>query len=170
LKLERLTAAVTANFETYRLENPRWTAEPFEGRHPVTYTAAAIKQTRTLPAGAIIVWLNQTQAKIALHLLEPDSPDSLLAWGFFDAIFEQKEYAEDYVLEKLAAEMLQQNPVLKKEFLARLNTDATFRASSAARLRFFYDRSPYIDAQRNLYPIVRVTEKLPLQSVALESN
>ena len=43
---------------------------------------------------------------MAAHLLEPQGPDSFVAWGFFDAIFEQKEYGEDYVVEKLARDML----------------------------------------------------------------
>src|SRR5438876_3290903 len=38
-------------------------------------------------------------------LFRSQAPDSLLAWGFFNAIFERKEYAEPYVMESLARDM-----------------------------------------------------------------
>ena len=54
----------------------------------------------------MIVPLAQEAANVAIHLLEPDSPDSLIYWGFFNSIFEQKEYGESYMIEKIAPEML----------------------------------------------------------------
>ena len=53
---------------------------------------------------------------MALEWLEPAGPDSALQWGFFDSIFEQKEYGEAYVLESLAREMMAKDPKLKAEF------------------------------------------------------
>jgi len=88
-------------------------------------------------------------------------------WGLFNAIFEQKEYAEAYILESLAREMLASDPKLKKEFDAKLATDLSFASSPADRLQFFYRRSPYWDQQMNLYPVGRVNESLALQSVQL---
>ena len=55
-----------------------------------------------------------------MHLLEAEAPDSLLRWGFFNAIFEQKEAADARVLEQLAREMLSKDAALKAEFEARL--------------------------------------------------
>jgi hypothetical protein len=60
--------------------------------------------------------MNQRTARVIAHILEPKAPDSYLYWGFFDAIFEQKEYAESYVMESLARKMLAEDPELKKEF------------------------------------------------------
>ena len=65
-------------------------------------------------------------------------------WGFFDAVFEQKEYAEAYVLEKLAREMLDKDPALRAEFTKAL-ADPAFAASATRRLDFFYRRSPWWD-------------------------
>ena len=70
-------------------------------------------------------------------------------------IFEQKEYYEDYVMEKLAEIMLENDPELKIEFEEKLISDENFRNSSKARLDFFYERSPYPDRQLNVYPILR---------------
>ena len=47
------------------------------------------RERRTFPAGSVIVPLAQKLAKVAINLLEPQAPDSLVAWGFFNAIFEQ---------------------------------------------------------------------------------
>jgi hypothetical protein len=92
-----------------------------------------------------------------MNLLEPKAPDSLVRWGFFNAIFEEKEYGEHYVLETLAREMLAENPSLDNEFQDQLANDPEFAASPAKRLRFFYKRSPYWDPLMNLYPVGRIT-------------
>jgi len=96
--------------------------------------------------------MNQPRAKIAAHLLEPQAPDSLVAWGFFNAIFEQKEYAEAYIMEPLAPRVLEEDPALRQEFLKRLE-DADFAGYAGARLNFFYRRSRYWDAAMNVYPV-----------------
>ncbi|HJU55460.1 MAG TPA: hypothetical protein VJ715_12840, partial [Pyrinomonadaceae bacterium] len=95
--------------------------------------------------------------------LEPEGPDSFVAWGFFNAIFEQKEYGESYVLEKLAREMLAKDEDLRREFEQKLKSDPQFAASASARLNFFYERSPYWDREMNLYPVGRVVAPLNLQ-------
>ena len=88
---------------------------------------------------------------------EPRASDSLLHWGFFDAIFEQKEYADARVAERLARERLEKDPALKAEFEARLAADASFAKSPAARLAFFYQRSPWYATQKiGAYPVVRL--------------
>ena len=76
--------------------------------------------------------------------------------GFFNAIFEQKEFGEDYVVEKLGPEMLAKDPRLAAEFEARLAADPKFAASPEARLAFFYDRSPWRDPKMGLYPVGRL--------------
>ena len=97
---------------------------------------------------------------MAIQLLEPQAPDSFVAWGFFNSVFEQKEYGESYVLETLARKMMTADPALRKEFELRLIVDSTFAADPAARLEFFYQRSPYWDHEMNLYPVGRVLEPL----------
>ena len=62
--------------------------------------------------GSLIIDMNQRAAQVIMHLLEPMAPDALVRWGFFNSIFEQKEYAESYVIEKIAREMIDQNPEL----------------------------------------------------------
>ena len=127
----------------------------------MSYKTESFKEWRTYPAGSVLVRLDQPGAKVAVHLFEPASPDSLMAEGFFDQIFAQIEYGESYVLESLAREMLARDPDLQAEFEERLRSDPQFAGSRRARLYFFYRHSPYWDESKNVYPVARVTGPLP---------
>ncbi len=167
LRLERLTAPATLTVDGYRLSDPQWQATPFEGRHPVTYkTEALAGVSREFPSGTIVVPMDQRASAVAAHLLEPQGPDSLAAWGFLDSIFEQKEYGEDYVLEDLARRMLTNDKALRAEFESRL-MDPNFASSSRKRLDFFFRRSPWWDDRIGLYPIWRLPVRPALPAVPL---
>jgi hypothetical protein len=103
--------------------------------------------------------MDQRAANVAINLLEPQAPDSLLQWGYLDAIFEAKEYGEPRVVEKLAHDMLAKNPALRTEFEQRLHDDPAFAASPGARLEFFFERSPwYVVQQVGAYPVFRLDQ------------
>ncbi len=162
LKLERLKSGVELNVEMYRFSEAKWAQAPFEGRHQTSYTVKTIRRKEFFPAGTLVLRLGQRASKVALHALEPDGPDSFAAWGFFDAIFEQKEYAENYVMEPMARAMLEKDPNLMQEFELKLTSDSTFARDAFARLNFFYQHSPYWDDRVNLYPIARLMQETPL--------
>jgi hypothetical protein len=156
----------------------QWQGPPFEGRHPVFAgegggdqpgkfgTCEFVTETVTYPAGSVVVPLNQRLSKVVIEWLEPQGPDSALAWGFFDPMFEQKEYGEPYVLEKLAREMMEKDPKLKTEFERKVENDPRFAADPYARLAFFYDHSPWYAANHvGEYPVGRLTK---LDGVPLE--
>jgi murein tripeptide amidase MpaA len=178
ISFRRTAAPWTGKVERYRCSGMQWQGKPFEGRHPIfpgedagaapghygQCTLAA--ETLTFPAGSVVVPLNQRLSKVAMHWLEPDAPDSALHWGFFDTIFEQKEYGEAYVLEKLARENMAKDPALKAEFEHRIQSDPHFAASPDARLEFFYERSPWFQQNHiGEYPVGRL---LSLDGVPLE--
>jgi hypothetical protein len=118
---------------------------------------ASSKQDVDLPAGTVIVRADNADAVLALNLLDARAPDSLLRWGYFNAVFEQKEYGEPRVLEALARKMMAADPALKTEFEAKLKSDTAFAASPRARLTFFYERSPWYTVQKvGVYPVVRL--------------
>lgn len=73
-----------------------------------------------------------------------------------NAVFEQKEYIESYLVEELAQAMLHDDPVLRQEFEGKLATDPAFAADPKQRLDFFYRRSPYWDARKDVVPILRL--------------
>ncbi|BAC90415.1 M14 family metallopeptidase [Gloeobacter violaceus] len=164
LRHRTLDGPSTLTVETYEFSAPVWEAAPFEGRIRLKdFKLTPIRRQITYPAGSLVVPLDQRAANVAIHLLEPQGPDSLLQWGFLDAIFEQKEYAEAYVMEKMAREMLARDPKLKAEFERKVSEESAFAASPEARLEFFYRRTPYWDDRYNIYPIGRLTapENLP---------
>jgi murein tripeptide amidase MpaA len=160
LRLQRLTEPTTVEVESYRFSEVKWGGGSFEGRVLVTQKNELVRERRLYAAGSVVVPMAQAGARVALNLLEPDAPDSFVAWGFFNSIFEQKEFGEGYVLEKLAREMMAKDENLKREFERRVAADAKFAASPFERLRFFYERSPYWDRQMNLYPVGRVVAPL----------
>ncbi len=155
--MTRIEAATTIEAGRYRFGNVAWAPRPFEGRHAI----AELEQTletgeQTVPVGSWLVPMDQPKARLAALLLEPASPDSFLRWGFFDAIFEEKEYAEPRVMEAMAREMMAKDPALKAEFEAKLAADAAFAADPRQRLRFFYTRTPHFDSEFSRYPVLRL--------------
>ncbi len=178
VEVQRTTAPWTGTVERYHCSGMQWQRFPFEGRHPLFAGEGAgkepghfghcdlVTESVTYPAGSVVVPLNQRLSKVAIQWLEPQAPDSALAWGFFDSIFEQREYGEAYVLEKLSRTMMEKDPKLKAEFERKIESDPKFAADPRARLEFFYDRSPWFDANRvGLYPVGRLTklEGVPVQ-------
>ena len=140
----------------YKFKDVKFSNTPYEGRQTVTFNYDKNEEQEIIPEGSYFYLTNQRAARILTHLLEPKSADSFVQWGFMNQIFEQKEYYEDYVMEKIAEQMLENDSELKKEFEEKLKSDEAFRSSSKARLDFFYERSPYPDKQLNVYPILRV--------------
>lgn len=140
----------------YRLREPTWAARPFEGRIRIDKVEVEPRsETMKLAAGTVIVPLDQAGANVAIHLLEPQAPDSLLAWGHFNIIFEAREYADARVAEGLAREMLRDDPALREDFDQRLR-EPKFAQDPQARLAFFFERSKWAEPELGMYPVVRL--------------
>ncbi len=151
----RLEVPRTMRVQAMRLEKPIWATKPFEGRHTVTYEIVTRDDTRRFPAGTVVVDMAQRRARIAMNLLEPGAPDALVQWGFFDTIFESKEYVESYVMERIARDMLHDRPALHMEF-AEAMRDTALANHPTRVLDWFYQRSPYAETRVGEYPVVRV--------------
>jgi|WetSurMetagenome_2_1015567.scaffolds.fasta_scaffold08806_5 murein tripeptide amidase MpaA len=166
IKIRYLEKETRIPVSGYRFKNPKWQASPYEGRHPMTnieydeYT-----EERVFPAGSAIVEMNQPAGRIIPQILEPKGDGSFVYWGFFDAVFEQKEYGENYVVEKLAADMLQNNPSLKHEFEQKKAADSLFARNPQQILNWFYLKSPYGDTKRLVYPVGRIMDQATLERI-----
>jgi len=158
IESELRAAGEELNVERYQFSNVKFDSASYEGRQRVNFDYFTTKEKIILEKDMIYIPSAQRTLRVIVNLLEPGSADSYIRWGFMNQIFEQKEYYEDYVMEKLAEDMLSNDPELKKEFEAKLEIDESFRNNPRARLDFFYERSPYVDKQRNVYPILRVME------------
>ena len=158
IEMEILSESRELEVEMYRLGEPEYADEPFEGRLRVEAEATPGLVRQTFAPGSARVRVDQPLGVLATLLLEPASPDSFFQWGFFSEVFQRTEYAESYVLEPLAEQMLERDPALRLEFDKRLAEDEEFAASSRQRLSWFYERSPLLDTRWRLYPVGRELE------------
>ncbi|MBT8143380.1 MAG: M14 family metallopeptidase [Gammaproteobacteria bacterium] len=130
---------------------------PYEGRMRITPGDPVVETNRVVPGnGDYLVATSQPLGTLAVLMLEPQSPDSLLQWGYFLEIMNRTGYFDRYAAEPLARSLLQSDPELAQAFRARLKNDPAFAADPDARLRWFYERTPYDDEHYRLYPIARV--------------
>lgn len=160
IRVKRLEKDSVIAVTSYRFRDPRWQSNPYEGRHPLIHVEAdTFSEIRTFPAGSAVVETAQPLVRVIAHLLEPMGDGSLVSWGYFDPVFEQKEYAEFYVLEPMAKQMLERNPVLRAEFGAKISSDTAFARDQRRVLYWFYERSPYWDNRRFIYPVARIERR-----------
>lgn len=162
IKSTRFFATKHAKVERYRFKNISFAPYSYEGRHMVTFDIQPFTEVVEIQEGTFIIYPNQRTLRILINLLEPAAPDSFVKWGFFNAFFERKEYAEEYVLEPFAQEMLKNDEKARNEFLKKLNENENFRNDPKERLDFFYKRSPFFDKGEKVYPILRVLSKKDL--------
>jgi hypothetical protein len=141
-----------------------WKAETAlrEGHYPTRVSRIeTFRAKRAVRPGDLWIPLDQRSAAVAVNLLEPQAPDGLTYWNFFDTVLMQKEYGEDYVVEPLARKMLADNPALKKEFETKLAADSAFAKNPFARVNFFYTRSAWADPEQNVLPVLRALHAPP---------
>jgi hypothetical protein len=156
ISVESLAEETTLPVTRYRFTDVRYASSSYEGRQRVDVQYETYRETVTVPEGTYVIPTDQRTVRVIAHLLEPKSPDSFLRWGFFNTIFERKEYFELYVMEPIAREMLHENPALQQEFDQWLEENPEASEDPFRRLHFFYERSPYYDDQLNVYPVMRV--------------
>lgn len=156
IEMRQIEDGVEIEAEVTRFEEVSFSTRPFEGRFMPSYRQRTEVEKADIRAGDYFVPVGQVLGRLAVHLLEPAATDSLMKWGFFNVIFEEKEYAEAYAMEPYARKMLAENPALKAEFEKRLAEDEEFARSPSARLRWFYERSPFFDEKWSRYPVLRV--------------
>ena len=160
VRFTRLAEPRTLAVGTYRASAAKFEAASYQGRVRVSAKIARATETRKVPAGSLWVPLDDALAPVAMHLLEPEGPDSLFAWGEMSSALETKEYIDTRVLEPLAAKMLKDDPKLAAEWDAKLK-DPKFAADARARHRFFYARTPYWDESIGLLPVFRLDAPPP---------
>ncbi len=167
IQMRKVEKDITLKVAGYRFNNPKWQLFPYEGRHPMTnIETEEFTEERWFPAGSVIVETMQPAGRIIPHILEPKGNGSFVYWGFFDAVFEQKEYGESYVIEKMALEMLAADPSLKDEFEKKKAADPGFAKNSREILNWFYSRSPYADDRLRVYPVGKIYDRSTLSTVS----
>ena len=156
VQMETLTEARTVPVEMLRLDGARPAPRPNEGHVGFTLTGVTPEQRDWIfPVGSVRVPTDQPMGDIVVLLLEPQSSESLFAWGLFPEVLSRVEYIEAYAVAPIADRMLAADPALRAEFEAKLAADPAFAADGDARLSWFYERTPFYDQRYRLYPIAR---------------
>ncbi|MFZ6876016.1 M14 family metallopeptidase [Undibacterium sp. Di27W] len=131
-------------------------AQSFEGRQAMKLQGLWQNQTQSLRKGALFIPLTQAKARLVAAMFEPQAPDALINWGWFNGAFERKEYMEAYVAEDVAREQLASDPQLKAAFDKKIAEDPEFAKSPSARLDFFARRHSSWDQRYQVYPVLRL--------------
>ena len=114
-------------------------------------------ETRVFPSGSVVVPLAQTRRQSDPEPARATSTRLTRALGILQCDLRRKGIRRTLRARSHSpARCWQTIPHLKQEFEQLLALDPEFAASPAARLRFFYKRSPYWDPQMNLYPVGRI--------------
>jgi len=149
-----------AKVETFRADTAKQSAQSVESHQRLAITGEWKNEPSDIKQGSLYVPLNQAKSKLVMALFEAKAPDSLLAWGFFNNAFEQKEYMEDYVAEEVARDMLAKDPALAAAFRKKVAEDPDFAKDPQARLQYFYKLHSAWDKEFNKYPVMRTMQKI----------
>lgn len=143
--------------EAYKMEDFRTRPNAYEGHylHSNTKVSKAIKKMRFFK-GDIFIPTQQNGVRYLLETLEPEAPDSLFNWNFFDTVLQQKEGFSPYVFEDVALKMLQKDAKLKAEFDSKKESDERFANNWYAQLDWLHKRSHHYEKAHMQYPVYRV--------------
>jgi len=157
--MERLDRDMTLETESYYLRDFK-TRNSWEG-HYFHYEIQMEKKTmqRGFHKGDYLVYTNQDANRYLMETLEPQAPDSWVAWNFFEPVLMQKEYFSAYVFEDLAADYLKQNPAVRAELETKKLAEPAFAADGTAQLDWVYRHSPWYETTHRLYPVARIFQK-----------
>ncbi len=163
IELARLSKDTTLEAEVYYIENYATSHDPYEG-HYLHSKVEIRKETQALKfyKGDYVIHVDDVNNRYIVETLEPQGVDSWFAWGFFDAILQQKEWFSDYVYEEKAEAVLKQNPELKVEFETKQKTDTAFAKNANAQLAYIFQHSPNFEKTYKRYPVARLNKLIVL--------
>jgi len=165
VRVDRLKRPLEIKVSRYLITDITFRKRSFEGTILADFGLEPFEETVYYSEGTAVIITNQRSNRIIAALLEPHAPDSFLRWGKWNRIFERREYAEDYFLEKMARRMIAEDPQLKVEFDEAVAANPEKFPSHWAKLYFFYARSPYFERDINMYPVGRLMGARPLPLV-----
>ena len=160
IPVHSLRESYEAPVECYRIQDVEYKKQPYQGHVMMEATGEWRMESLPIPPGSYWVPLDHPAGITAMHLLEPECQDALLAWNAFGAITERGIILESWALEENARRLLA-DPGVRAEYEAAL-ADPDFASDRDARLDFFYRKTPYVEDGRNRYPVFRVVGPLPV--------
>lgn len=159
VEMIQLKKDTTILVKAYLINNYETSAKPFEGHYlhsKVSFTE--VQDSVRFHEGDFLIPLQQKAKRYLMETLEPQAPDAFFAWGFFDAILQQKEGYSDYVFEDEAASLLKSDTLLRASFLKKKTEDVEFQKNGHAQLDYIYKHSKHYEKEHMRYPVFRVEE------------
>ncbi|MDO8379409.1 M14 family metallopeptidase [Phenylobacterium sp.] len=154
--MEALSAPKTVSVEMLRLTTPKIATQAAEGHVAITVKdVAPERRDWTFSPGSVRISTDQPLGDLVVLLLEPQSSESFFSWGMVPEVLTRVEYIEPYAIAPLADRMLTADAGLRAAFEAKLAAEPEFAKDAAARLAWFYERTPFYDDRYLLYPIGR---------------
>ena len=155
VEMERLTSDTSIVVDSYYIESYETVDQPYEGHyvHSELETRSE-RQSVDFFAGDYRINTQQKSKRYLVNVLEPRAKDSFFAWGFFDAVLQQKEWFSPYVFEDMAEDILANDAALKQSFEEQRKNEA-FANSMWAQLIYIYRNSDYYEVEHMRYPVFR---------------
>jgi len=157
LQVRRLAEAQEIEVETLRLsrkDDAEGRTGSYQGLTQRNVEVSRQNELRRFPAGTLWIPADQPDFEVAVQLLEPEAPDSMVSWGLLSIVLERKEYIGYNALERLAREMLE-DPALAKAWKRALE-DKEFAGNARARYLWWYRRTVHWDETVGLMPVTRL--------------
>lgn len=157
IEMREITEQKQQKVMVYRISDYKTSTRPYEGHYPHYQTKLTkSEETVNLTKGDWWVPTDQPGVRYILQILEPQAPDSLFSWNYFDTILQQKEYFSSYIFEEIAQKLLQSDPALKAAYEQEKAKNKEFADNQRAQLDWIYRRSPHYEKAHLRYPILRV--------------
>jgi hypothetical protein len=145
--------------ESYYFTATEWSKTPYEGRITLKTEYIPVKETIIYHAGDLVVSTSQAKVQLIAHMLEPDSPTSLVYWGFYNNFVKvpNEFWISLNYMEEKGRELLEKEPALKTEFETKVQNDPIFAKDPNAILNFFMNKvKEKVGLNVNRYPIGRI--------------
>lgn len=155
LEVQVLTQPVEMEVETIRLSDPVYASSSYQGCIRVeSIQVQRTLEVRSFPAGTLWIPASQPGFQVAVQLLEPEAPDSLVSWGMMNMVTEPKTWIGDRTLEHIVSEMVH-DPEVASRWEEALE-DPSFAKDAGERKLWWYRRTPHWDHSLGLMPVMRV--------------
>ncbi len=110
----------------------------FEGTFKPIFSYQIRDTLLKFPKGSYFIPIHQRAWKRIVYLLEPESSTGFMQMGYFNSMFERKEYGEIYVLDTLAQNMLKDKKIAAA-FEEKKAKELDFAKDPWSQLMWFYD-------------------------------
>ncbi|HOC40870.1 MAG TPA: M14 family zinc carboxypeptidase, partial [Bacteroidales bacterium] len=148
----------------YYLTNLEFDNSIFEGTFRPIFSYQLRDTLLKFPKGSYFIPINQKAWKRLVYLLEPESSVGFMQMGYFNSMFERKEYGEIYVLDTLAQNMLKDKKIAAA-FEEKKSAEPDFAKDGWAQLMWFYDNSPWKDQRRSTIPVFKVMDEVTFNKI-----